>query len=268
MTIVCSIANQKGGVGKTTFSLQAIHYLLEIMKIEPARILGIDFDGQGNFSSRLAGTYINEYGDEVNDFKGGTASYQLYTKDLDSITPIVCPSGIHLIHSEHNDSRLFNLGEAGSESIVYTPKENLDKIIDNYDYVIIDCPPSLGRNLTSALVMSTHVAMPVRLAAFSIEGAIGLVETVINVQSTKNPDLKNMGVIINGMDRSVSHRNSYDILKSSLGDFMFKNMIRYRPPLDAATAEGVPIWSLPYGHVASAEVKAVMAELFDKVSKS
>lgn len=268
MAKVCAFANQKGGVGKTTFSLQAVHYLLEIMKVEPSRILAIDFDGQGNFSSRLAGSCVNEYGDEVNDFKGGTASYELYIKDLDPISPIVCPSGIHLIHSEHNDTRLFNLGEAGSDDIVYIPRENLHKIIDNYDYVIIDCPPSLGRNLTSALVMSTHVAMPVRLAAFSVEGAIGLVETVIKIQSTKNPSLKNMGVIINGMDRSVSHRNSYNILKDSLGDFMFKNMIRYRPPLDAATAEGVPIWSLTYGHVASAEVKSVMDELFDKVAKS
>lgn len=268
MTKVLSIANQKGGVGKTTISLQAIHYLLEIMKIEPSKILAIDFDGQGNFSSRLAEPCLDEIGNNSNDFKGGTASYELYHDVLDEVRPTVCPNGIHLIHAKRNDTDLFELGESSPISIIHNPKKNIQSILNSYEYVVVDCPPSLGRNLLSALMMSTHTAMPVKLSGFSVDGAFGLLDTAIKLKHEHNPDLEVLGIIINGMDNSVSHKKAFDTLKAGVNDFIFDNIIKYRTPLDTATSDGVPVWSLTYGHVAAGEVKAVLKELFDKVNRT
>lgn len=266
MTYKLAIANQKGGVGKTSLCLQAVHYLVEVMKIEPSRILAIDFDPQGNFSSRLAHRFTDDTGSDTNDFGDGTATYELYSKDLIQIKPSVCPNGVHLIHSKRNDTRITEASTRQAFDVVVEPRTQLNQIADQYDYFILDCPPGLAESLVSALIIATHVVTPVEVSGFAVDGVVGVMNTIADLQDGLNPDLISLGIVINKMDKSVSHEKAYKALKQVLGDFVFSSVLRYRSPVDTATSEGTPVWSLSYAHVAAAEVKALMKELFTKVS--
>lgn len=266
MTKIISISNQKGGVGKSTLVIQLAFYLAE--KEKGKRIAVIDLDGQGNTSSRLGPretvngvTNVNFTGTRVVDLFDETLKAPL------SVTE--CPSGVHLFHSEKNDADLFEI-ESASLSASLNPKKHLHEYLnENYDYVIIDCPPSLGRKLIAALALSTHVLCPVQLSGFAVDGLEGLLGTIMTVKSQINPSLKIAGVLVNNMDRSVSQERSYKGLAEALGEsfkgVLFDNLIMHRAPIDQATSEGIAISSLNYGHVAAKEVKAVLDELMKRI---
>lgn len=263
MAKVISFANQKGGVGKSTLCMQTAFYLAIRKK---ARVLVIDMDGQGNSSSRLAPTQENEFGDKIPLFTG-TKAAELFSEEPVKVKPMECPHGIHLIHTPTNDAELFDQ-EAAAYEIALKPRDNIHPILDNYDYILIDCAPSLGRKLLAALAMSTHVVSPIKLSGFAIDGVEGLVRTIIAVKSHYNPRLQTVGVVVNDMDRSVSHERALEQLERQAGDLLFKNRIMHRPPLDTATTNGVPIWELQYGHVAIKEVTAVIEELLERVERA
>ncbi|WP_163588907.1 ParA family protein, partial [Klebsiella pneumoniae] len=76
------------------------------------------------------------------------------------------------------------------------PARHLAELFENYDYVLIDCPPSLGRKLVAALVMSTHVACPVKISGFAVDGVEGLLTTMIGVREGNSEDLEILGIVI------------------------------------------------------------------------
>lgn len=255
MTHIISFANQKGGVGKSTLCLQMAFYLAEQSK----KVLVIDFDPQGNTSSRLA-----PKNEDLSPYFHGTSTLNLFTEGLDDIQPLSCPSGVDLIYSLVNDSELSEL-ETIEVHKALVPGENLRSILPQYDYVLIDCPPSLGRKLIAALSFSTHVVCPVQLSGFAVDGVEGLLTTIIGIQQNINYELNIVGVAINKMDASVSHEKALNYLNAEIPDLILKNIIKHRPPLDRATSEGIPVWSLGYGHVAAREVKALLDEILEKV---
>lgn len=257
---VISIANQKGGVGKTTLCLQTAFYLSEAGH----RVLVIDMDGQGNTSSRLAPVEIDEDGDEVQCFSGTRAS-ELFNEGLKDIKPMVGKYGIHLIYTPLNDPALFDK-EAMPLEVALNPARNCKDLFTQYDYVIVDCPPSLGRKLVAALVLSTHVVCPVKLSGFAVDGVEGLLQTIIGIKTEHNDNLRLLGLVVNDMDRSVSHDRALEKLERIAGHLLFEAKIMHRPPIDTASSLGVPAWSLNYGHVASGEVRRVIEELLEKVN--
>lgn len=249
-------ANQKGGVGKTTSVLNMAFHLSGLGK----RVLVIDCDGQGNATSRLA---RNLDGSDVQ--LTGTKTAELYNKDLQSIEVMHCPRGIDLIHTPKNDTDLFEK-EAVELSQSLIPAQNCQKLFEQYDYVLIDCPPSLGRNLISSLVMGTHVICPVQVSGFSVDGIEGLLNTIISVQQEYNKNLEISGLLINKIDReSKRHQLSLKQLTDELGDLVLKNKIMHRAPIDTAVDLGIPINSLGYAHVASKEIEAAMNEILERV---
>lgn len=255
MTHIISFANQKGGVGKSTLCLQMAFHLSEQGK----KVLVIDFDPQGNTSSRLA--------PKDEDFSPnfhGTSTLNLFDEALDKIEPLSCPSGVDLIYSLINDSELSELETIDVDQALI-PGENLRSILPQYDFVLIDCPPSLGRKLVAALSFSTHVVCPVQLSGFAVDGVEGLLTTIIGIQQNINFELEIVGVAINKMDTSVSHEKALNYLQAEIPDLILKNIIKHRPPLDRATSEGIPVWSLSYGHVAAKEVKLLLNEILEKV---
>lgn len=257
MTKIISFANQKGGVGKSTLCIQMAFYLGEQNK----KVLVIDFDPQGNTSSRLAPKDT-----EGQPIFTGTSTTQLFNETCENIQPLACPSGVDLIYSLVNDADLAELETIDLE-MALRPKENLQSTLNQYDYVLIDCPPSLGRKLVAALAFSTHVLCPVQLSGFAVDGVEGLLTTILGIQRSVNRKLKVVGVAINKMDTSVSHAKALGELESLIPDMLLKNIIKHRPPLDRATSEGVPIWSLSYGHVAAKEVKLLLNEILEKVNE-
>lgn len=260
MAKVISISNQKGGVGKSTLCIQLAFYLS--MK-KDKKVLVIDMDAQGNTTSRLAPRTYDENGSFEADLSGTTAA-ELFEDTLEKIDVLKCPSGVSLIHSPKNDSRSSDIESLPLEKAM-NPRRHLKELFKEYDYVLIDCPPSLGRKLVASLAMSTHVACPIKLSGFAVDGVEGLLNTIVGIRQSCNKDLNILGIIINDMDRSVNHDLSFKQLEKAIPDFLFDNKIMHRPPLDSATTQGIPIWNLRYGHVATKEVIAVLDELLDKV---
>lgn len=258
-TKIISFANQKGGVGKSTLCLQMAFYLAEANK----RVLVVDMDTQGNTSSRLVPKIQLEDGTTEYQYTGTPVS-ALFSNDKVEINPISCPSGVDLIHTPSNDPDLAEI-EQSDLSVVSNPARNLADIIKHYDYVLIDCPPALGRKLAAALVASTHVICPVKVSGFAVDGVEHILSSIIGIRDTENPNLKLAGIVINDMDRSVNHERALQELRASIPDMLLKNRIMHRPPLDAATTEGIPVWNLPYGHVAAKEVREVLSEIVKRV---
>lgn len=262
MAKVISVANQKGGVGKTTIAMQLVFFLLLLLK---KKVLVVDMDGQGNTSSRLAPFDLNEYG-EREPIYSGTKTAELFADNLEQIEVLHCPCGADLIHTPKNDPDLFEM-EAVDLEYALNVGRNLQPLFDQYDYVVVDCPPSLGRKLVAALSMSTHVVCPVKLSGFARDGVVGLVTTILGIQSEYNPDLDILGIVVNDMDKSsAAHARALASLEREVGDgFVLENKIMHRTPLDTATDEGTPIWETRYGHVAAKEVQAVLNEIMEKV---
>lgn len=259
MAKVIAFANQKGGVGKSTLCIQQAFYLTEQGK----KVLVIDMDGQGNTSSRLAPRIEHEDGSIEVQLRGTTTA-QLFNDRLTDIEVLKCPCGADLIHTPSNDPELFEMEAIPLEQAM-NPARNLQEFVQQYDYVLIDCPPSLGRKLVAALALATHVVCPVQLSGFAVDGVDGLLNTIIGVREACNPDLEIVGIVINKMDRSVNHDRALHQLQQAVPDLILKNLIMHRPPLDLATSEGVPVWSLRYGHVAARETQAVLEEIMMKV---
>lgn len=263
MSKVISFANQKGGVGKSTLCIQAAFYL----SAKGRRVLVVDMDGQGNTSSRLAPQEVDEDGNPQPVY-GGTKAAELFQAGAhDAITPLACPCGADLIHTPKNDPDLFEK-EAASLEEALNPRANTRELFQKYDYVLIDCPPSLGRNLVAALSMTEFVVAPIKLSGFAVDGVEGLLKTIIGIQQEHNPELKILGIIINDMIRSTSHERALEQIKAAVPGLLFKNIIMNRPPIDTATSNGVPVSSLRYGHVAAKEVEAVLNEMIEKVEQA
>lgn len=261
-TKIVSFSNQKGGVGKSTMCIQSAYYLA--IK-EQAKTLVLDFDAQGNTSSRIVPHETNSEGELVPVYSG-TRVVDLFKENIDPIQVLPCPCGADLIHTLKNDHELNEIEGISLEDAL-RPREHLRELMQQYDYVLIDCPPSLGRKLFAALAMSTHVVAPVKLSGFAYDGLEGLLNTLIGIQNSVNPDLEILGVFINDRTSSLSHERAEEKIRAAIPDLVFKNTIRNRPPLDTATSDGVPIWTLPYAHVAAKEVLAVIKELLSKVNK-
>ncbi len=256
------ISNQKGGVGKSTICIQTAFYLTQKLGL---RVLVIDMDSQGNTSSRLAPRSVDEAGRTTYGFTG-TRSYELFSPTLDKeITVTRCPMGMDLIHAIKNDTMLSDM-EAVELGRVVFPAKHLKEIEKNYDYVLIDCPPAVGRQLVAALIIATHVVCPIKLSGFAVDGVEGLLKTILATKRNHNENLSLLGLFINDMDRSVNHAQSQELLESQIGGLLLKNKIMHRPPLDRATTLGIPIWELPYGHVASGEVIALIEEIIEKIN--
>lgn len=256
MTKIISFANQKGGVGKSTICLQTVFHLTE----SGYRVLVIDLDPQGNTSSRLS----NSDGEFT-----GTSSAQLFQENFTDIKVMPCPRGMDLIWSTKNDPELSEI-EGLPLSCVLNPTDNLkgSGILEHYDYVAIDCPPSLGRKLVAALTLSTHVICPVQVSGFALDGVEGLLNTIISVQDELNPGLENTGMVINNLNRNFpSHLQACKQLRKAVPDLVYTAEIGVRGKLDEANNLGVPVWSIKAtsAREAAKDMRAVINELMAKV---
>ena len=185
---IIAIANQKGGVGKTTTSMNLAAGLAYVGK----KVLLVDFDPQGNATSGIG---ANKVGfnksiyhvligtDEVND-----AVVHLQMPPLD-----VLPATVDLAGAEMDMSQY----EIGKEKLL---KNKLDEVKDDYDYIIIDCPPALGSLNTNALTAADSVMIPVQCEYYALEGLTQLLSTIRMVQKLWNPSLSIEGVLLTMFD--------------------------------------------------------------------
>ncbi|MDR0571771.1 MAG: AAA family ATPase [Rickettsiales bacterium] len=226
---IISIVNQKGGVGKTTSTIN-IAAALAMLKY---RVLTIDFDPQGNLSSGLGvGESLREkniYNIILNEYDVNSCILRTKVEYLDII-----PSKM--------DLAAFELDVVNKKDREFLLSGVLKGITIDYDYIFIDCPPSLGLLTVNALTSCDFVLIPVQCEYFALEGLSYLLETTETIKYNFNDRLKILGVLLTMYDKrnKLTEQIENDV-RSCLGDLVFKSVIPRNVKLAECTSFGNPI---------------------------
>ncbi|MGV6845075.1 MAG: ParA family protein [Lutibacter sp.] len=226
---IIGIANQKGGVGKTTTSVN----LAAALGVLEKKILLIDADPQANASSAL--------GINVEEVTYG--SYQLLEHEISASDAIVATNSpnVDLIPA-HIDLVAVEIELVDKNNREYMLKESLETIKDLYDYIIIDCAPSLGLITLNALVAANSVIIPIQCEYFALEGLGKLLNTIKSVQNIHNPDLDIEGLLLTMYDSRLRLSNQVvEEVKKHFQDMVFKTIIQRNVRLSEAPSFGESI---------------------------
>ena len=226
---IIAVANQKGGVGKTTTSINLAAALAEKGK----KVLLIDTDPQGNATSG--------FGVDKNDLD--YTIYELILEEcgirdciLDNVIPgvSIIPSNVNLAAAE-----IELIGVDRKEFIL---KNEVDYISDKYDYIIIDCPPSLNMLTINSMTTANSILVPIQCEYYALEGLSQLIHTVNLVKERLNPSLAMEGVVFTMFDsRTNLSTQVVDNVKTNLNGYIFKTVIPRNIRLAEAPSYGMPI---------------------------
>ena len=224
-----ALANQKGGVGKTTSTANLGASLALLHK----RVLVVDIDPQANLSVHFG---VNIFGEEPS----------LYEAMVDrvAVQDILRPTqieGLDLIPSSINlaGAEIELVGSVGRETVL---KEALSGILGDYDYVLIDCPPSLGLLTLNAMTTVREVFIPLQTEFFALQGMSKLMETVEIIRRRVNPGLEITGIIACMFDRRTNLAHEVlDNIREYFEDRLFQTIIRRNVKLAESPSHGAPI---------------------------
>ena len=228
-TKIISVVNQKGGVGKTTTVINIATVFSALHK----KVLIIDFDPQSNAGSGVGLTLKDREEHKI---------YDLLTqeKDVNDIifkTKIpnldIMPCTVDLASAE--------VDLASADNREFRLRDEVIKIKDNYDYIFIDCPPSLGLLTINALVASTTIIIPLQCEFFALEGLSHLLDTAERIRDNFNSELNINGIILTMYDKRNKLTEQVDNdVRDCLGDMVYKTVIPRNIKLSESPSHGVP----------------------------
>lgn len=225
---IVSIANQKGGVGKTTTAIN----LSTVLAKRGKKVLLVDADPQGNATSGLGVNkeqQFSVYDVLIEDIEVENTLQSTIVKNLD-----LCPSNINLAGAE--------VQLVSMEEREYRLKKKLDNIRSKYDFIIIDCPPSLGLVTLNSFTASDSVLIPIQCEYYALEGLGQLLNTIDLVKKHMNKSLQVEGALLTMYDVRTNLSNQVvKEVKKYFGDKVYKNVIPRNVKLSEAPSYGMPI---------------------------
>jgi len=227
VTRIIAVANQKGGVGKTTTTVN----LSASLAMAGCRVLLIDLDPQGNATMGV--------GVDKNEVEHNIYDWLIDDLDLDQVA-VKCPTGLSLIPS-NTDLTAAEIELLGVEQRELRLKQRLTFKLGAFDYVLIDCPPSLNILTINALVAADGILVPMQCEYYALEGLTALLETVERIKESANPGIEIEGILRtmydprNSLTRDVSRQ-----LIQYFGDKVFRTVIPRNVRLAEAPSHGLP----------------------------
>jgi chromosome partitioning protein len=252
LRMIISIANQKGGVGKTTTAIN----LAAALAMRGKKTLLIDLDPQGNSSMSYLDIRVAE-----------KSMYEVFTDRDTKLSDIILPSSQPNLSIAPARIALAKLESrlVGELDAPFKLKDQLGLLNGQFQNVVIDCPPALGLLTVNALVASTHLLIPIQSSYFALEGTDDLLETIEKVRARPNPELQILGVVITMHDkRTALARDIQEQIRKVFGDKVFRTVISKSVRLEESPAYRESIFTFAPDSSGAAEYYSLCEEVIDR----
>lgn len=253
--MIIVIANQKGGVGKTTTAIN----LSAACAGQGKRVLLIDLDPQSNSTLSF-----------IEPDRVTAGAYELFTDTERAPEELIYATGVEglsIVPARINLAKL-EAKLIGDFDAAFKLRDRLATIRDEYDIILIDTPPTLGLITVNALVAADHVLIPIQSSYFALEGTDDLLETIEKVRSRPNPELELLGVLVTLYDRRTAlSKDVQNHIRNVFGDKAFETMITRSVRLEEAPAHKKSIFDYAPRSSGSAEYEELSKEVLSRVEK-